>query len=370
MRILVLGNMYPPHALGGYEMSCRDVMDRLRQRGHEIAVLTTRMRLPDVADPPGEREQGGWRDLEVYWDDHRLLDPPEGRQYAIERHNQRALGRALAQHRPDVVFVWNMGALSLGLVTALARTRLPLVYAVCDDWLDYGPKIDPWTRAWRHRPRLARIAGPVLRVPTLLPTDLGGSGAFCFVSAHVRSWAEEHTPWQFPISTVVYSGIDPTDFPPRPPSAEQWRWRLLYVGRIEARKGVEDAIRALALLPSEATLEVVGRADPDHRAQLDGVVAELDLVQRVRFSVAERGRLAATYAAADAVVFRRSGRSLSDSCPSRRWRATPPWWRPRPEAPRSSSRTARTVSLCPSGLRTPSPQRCARWRTTRHCDSG
>ena len=41
-------SMYPPHHYGGYELSCRDVVDRLRARGHKITVLTTNVRVYGV----------------------------------------------------------------------------------------------------------------------------------------------------------------------------------------------------------------------------------------------------------------------------------------------------------------------------------
>ena len=48
-------NMYPPHHLGGYELSCRDVVDRWRDertRGRSSSRRTARVR--GVEDPPGE----------------------------------------------------------------------------------------------------------------------------------------------------------------------------------------------------------------------------------------------------------------------------------------------------------------------------
>ena len=39
MRILVISNLYPPHALGGYEQRCRETVESLRQRGHSVQVL-------------------------------------------------------------------------------------------------------------------------------------------------------------------------------------------------------------------------------------------------------------------------------------------------------------------------------------------
>ena len=36
MRILVLTNHYPPHGYGGYELCCRDVVDRCRKVAPEL----------------------------------------------------------------------------------------------------------------------------------------------------------------------------------------------------------------------------------------------------------------------------------------------------------------------------------------------
>ena len=41
MKILVISNLYPPHSIGGYEERCRQIVDRLIERGHEIRVLTS-----------------------------------------------------------------------------------------------------------------------------------------------------------------------------------------------------------------------------------------------------------------------------------------------------------------------------------------
>jgi hypothetical protein len=59
MRILVLTNFYPPHYVGGYELGCRDVVEGLRARGHQVAVLTSTYK---VYKPRGG--QGVYRWLE------------------------------------------------------------------------------------------------------------------------------------------------------------------------------------------------------------------------------------------------------------------------------------------------------------------
>ena len=41
MRVLTVGNMYPPHHFGGYELVWRSAVEYLRERGHVVRVLTT-----------------------------------------------------------------------------------------------------------------------------------------------------------------------------------------------------------------------------------------------------------------------------------------------------------------------------------------
>jgi len=302
MNVLVLTNMYPPHHYGGYELSCRDVVDRFRARGHEVTVLTSTVRVAGVADPPDERARGVRRDLSLYWDDHRLLSPPVWRRAAIERTNHAALRSALADAQPDVVSVWNMGAMSLGLLTSLIEHDVPIAYNVYDDWLVYGPKLDAWTRLFRRRPRLARAVRARTGVPTTLP-DFPRAGTYCFMSDYIRMRAQRDAGWTPERSTVVLGGIDEADFPPAVPHSKGWTGRLLYAGRIDDRKGIHVAIDALELLPNETTLDIVGRGDDEYRARLDTQIERLGVRDRVLFDVVERDELAARFVDADAFIF-------------------------------------------------------------------
>jgi glycosyltransferase involved in cell wall biosynthesis len=302
MRILVLSNMYPPHHLGGYELSCRDVMDRFRERGHEITVLTTTMRLPGVDDPPDERTDRVRRDLTFYWVDHKLLSPSPWRRLAIERANQAALRSALEDARPDVVSVWNMGAMSLGLLTTLVELDIPIVFAVYDDWLVYGPLLDSWTRLFKGRPRLARFVQQRTGVPTTLP-DMAAAGVYCFMSDYIRRTAVEKSGWTPLNSSVVYGGIDTNDFPPITPESRPWRGHLLSVGRIDERKGLHIALEALAQLQKDVTLEILGAGDARYGTRLEKLTKHLGLLDRVQFGVVPRDELRNRFAAADAFLF-------------------------------------------------------------------
>jgi glycosyltransferase involved in cell wall biosynthesis len=296
-RILVVTNMYPPHHLGGYELSCRDVVERLRARGHEVEVLTSDVRMPGVADVG----DGVARELSIYWDDHDLLSPPLPRRLALERRNRRALRRVLEGFRPDVVSAWNMGAMSLGLLEMVVRRDIPLVLAVCDDWLVYGPQLDAWVRMFASRPVLGRVTSSITGLPTALP-DLSAASV-CFVSDFIRQRARAHSPFGVGDTTVVYSGIDTGDFPIIEAASAAGGGRLLYVGRLDARKGIDTAIQALAQLPPTMSLDVVGPGDDGERRRLVALADELGVTGRVRFATSARSELAARYRAADIFVF-------------------------------------------------------------------
>jgi len=314
-KVLCVTIQYPPHHLGGYEVSCRDVMSRLVARGHQVTVLTSDFRLAGVEDPPDERDGrtpdgvAVRRDLRLYFRDDQLWSPSVLTRLSVERTNQAALRQALDAAQPEVVSVWHLGAVSLGIVSTLVESGLPLVYGISDDWLTYSPVLDAWSRGFRQRPKMAAIVKALCRVPTRVP-DLGRSGSFCFISEFTRQRAEEFTPWTFGDSTVVYSGIDRTLYPPPPDLAaaadaaadRPWRGRLLYVGRYDPRKGIETLLAAMPLLP-DMTLEVQGKGDEGYRRRLEQQVADLGIADRVVFGSARREELADRYRDADAVVF-------------------------------------------------------------------
>ena len=119
---------------------------------------------------------------------------------------------------------------------------------------------------------------------------------FCFVSDHTRRRALDAEPWSYPFSTVVYSGIDHGSFPVVDAKAEQrWRGRLLYVGRLDAWKGVDTLLRALTLLPADTTLTCYGRGGAEQRARLGRLAETLGISERVSFGSLERHELAARY---------------------------------------------------------------------------
>lgn len=295
MRVLTVGNMYPPHHQGGYELVWQACVAELRAHGHDVRVLTTDHREAGVAEPD---EPGVYRELRWYWRDHEFPRLGALARWRLEHANARCFARHVEEFRPDALAWFAMGGMSLGLLEAGRGRGLPALSVACDDWVSYAPLVDQWTRLWAMRPRLARVAGALTGLPTSI--ELATAARWAFLSDALRRRAAHHDE-RFAAGEVVHRGPDAGLFP-RAPEAE-WRWRLLYAGRVEERKGVDTAIRALAGLPAEAELVVDGPADPAHRAELQRLAEELDVASRVRFARSPRERLGEVYAAADVVLF-------------------------------------------------------------------
>jgi glycogen(starch) synthase len=296
VRVLAVGNMYPPHHLGGYELVWRSAMRQLRAEGHDARVLSSDVRMATAeADEPGT-----YRELRWYWRDHAWPRMGWRGRIGLERHNAAVLDRHLAEFSPDVVSWWSMGGMSLALLERVRRAGLPAVAFVADDWLLYGPRVDRWTGPFRRHRQLARLAERATGLPARV--DLDAAARYVLISETVRQRARE-SGLRLADSRVAHLGVDP-DFLGHARPEAPWRWRLLYVGRIDERKGVHDAISALAELPPEATLTVAGDGDPRERERLQGQARALGLAERVEMiGMRTHGQLPEVYGAADVVLF-------------------------------------------------------------------
>jgi glycogen synthase len=279
VRVLCVGNIYPPQAPGGgYELTWRSFVRHLRSRGHEARVLTTVHREPGV-DAPDDPDV--FRELPWYWRDHVFLTLPWRERIALERNAASLLESHVEEFEPDAVNWWGMGGMSLGLIERVRSWGIPAVGVVGDEWMVWGPRADGWLVAARRLGPLARLTG----LPTRVRLD--GAAIWLFNSDVVMR--RSGVPGR-----VEHPGIDDALFTEAPP--RDWSWRLLYLGRMDERKGVHVAIEALNHLPEEATLTLQGRGDPAY-------VETLPITDRVTFSSEPRERLRDVYADHDVVLF-------------------------------------------------------------------
>ena len=305
MRILFITNQYPPHSIGGYALSCQSIVDEFALRRHHTYVLTSDVQLPGVARDPDEASRGVHRDLYLWYRglgrrDPTIPQPPLRERVRFERLNQNVTRRALLEWRPDVVSVWEMGAMSLSTLTLVEQARIPMVVTVHDFWPQYAPAWDPWLRIIERMPWARALLAP-LRMVTTAP-ELSNAHVNV-ISRSLREKLADDSRWNLSDAKVIGFGIDPELFPVLEPERRQWRWRILYVGRLDGAKGLLTLARAMRHLPDEASLEVVGRGDPAIPVQMKTVIEEPATRERVHFTSCPRSELAERYRAADVVVF-------------------------------------------------------------------
>ena len=299
MRVLVVTHDYPPPIAGGYEAMAADVCNGFLARGHEVEVLTSnRQSVPmPQSDAPTVT-----RALRTYYANGECIYPTLRDAIEIERHNLSTLDRVLSTYQPDVVSFWHMGAMSLNLIGAAAERGYALVFVVGDDWMVYGAWADGWHRRFLpdFHPGRARVVRHITGIPTELP-NIPRLGTVCFISEYTRSRAAAHY-GVATLGTVVPPGLVTQFYDNRNPTFS-WNDQLLWVGRVLPSKGILTALRAMAELPRDVNLRVLGLDDVQFSPSVHREIDQLGLRGRVIWAQAKRSDLPGEYRRACATLF-------------------------------------------------------------------
>jgi phosphatidylinositol alpha 1,6-mannosyltransferase len=279
MKILIGGDQYPEYINGAAGFTDR-LARGLAARGHRVTVLW-----PSAVGPPATYTEAG---MNV----HRLRSFPLPRSNGLRVSDPRSSGRAVAAVldtvRPDVVHIQSHMLLGRQLARTAVRGRYPLVatnHFMPENVLDHVPFLDRSNTAvgrWAWRD-LARVYGqadlvtaPTPRAVELLRTAAGLT------------------------AVAISCGIDPERFwqPNRSPRIAVPT--VLFVGRLETEKHIDELLRAFAGLPPDvpARLHIVGSGT--QRDQLVSLADNLGLGGRVTFAGrVEDAELVAAYRSAD-----------------------------------------------------------------------
>jgi len=312
LRIVIVSNLYPPHYIGGYELACRDIVDGLRSRGHQICVVTSSFGTENArVDDDAHRVLELALDFATGTTANRTKDI-----LAIEWNNQSKFRKLLKEFNPDIVFYWNMRGFSLSLVSVSQALGLPSCFYVSDDWLaSWTEQNDYWFGFWSRTPRftLSKAAKPlceralqILRIHTR-PTNLEQCH-FAFASRHMLD-TTHHSGKALSNSVVIYHGVDVTNIVIKQRHDADIH-RLLYVGRLVPDKGAHTAVEAFHILRSNwghmsITLDIVGTGpDNEYLERLRSMIRDYRLQDNVEFlGFARRNTLQQIYNAHDVFIF-------------------------------------------------------------------
>lgn len=308
MRILVLTNLYPPHYVGGYELRCAAITEALRQRGHEVRVLTSNHGLQGTqenTDPHVERS------LRIHgYYGHPWLGLSALKQ--LELHNNNTLQQALGSFLPDVVHVWCMGGLSKSLCLTLQRSGFPTVYDVSDHWILRSLTGDVWLDWWnrskgsfasRIQRMLWTLCGVRQRCDAIAPTNPVRDIRFhrlYFTSARLRELTAQQG-YDVMHGGVIHCPVDTQLFQGAPVTRPLRNW--LWVGRLAEDKGILTALRALLLIQNSVAgeLHVYGKGDDAYVTMLKNFAAGNSLP--VTWHSATPSEMPGVYRAHDALLF-------------------------------------------------------------------
>lgn len=322
MKILVLTNLYPPHYVGGYELRCATITERLRAKGHEVRVLTSNHGLTPAdleksskEEDSESKERGISRALRVHgFFGHPWLGISKLR--FLELYNNEVLQETLQRFKPEIVHVWNMGGISKSLLLTLQKSGIPVVYDVSDHWIARSLKWDVWLRWWNNRQdvsfvnklgrQIAQLVGVRKWMQDQAPTNPVEHIKFqriYFCSKRLKQITLEAG---YPVShgEVIYCPVNTDVFNGEPKTSDQPMHKLLYVGRLSEDKGVMTALRAMYELKDKfsGTLSVYGTGEPHYVEKLKHFVNE-ERLPVVFASVSNPKEMPEVYRNHDALLF-------------------------------------------------------------------
>ncbi len=266
MRILFISNLYPPHFLGGYEILCGQVVETLKQRGHEIMVLTSDHKNKEI--PASQPDAGVLRKLKVYcsFDRKASLQPFARLKTGI--FNFFVTSSVLKRFKPDMVFVWSQLRLTTGSARACQTPGYKCFYTFNDDHIA-GYKNTEFSWAPRRLIKFL-LDQTVFRFNCLDGIDISFSTSIsqrlrdqiCMKGVDVSN------------SRVIYQGIPIEKFPLRTtgPMIPALNPSILYAGQLHHYKGVHTLVKAVHLLAADKfasiNLNIVGSGPEDYLAEL------------------------------------------------------------------------------------------------------
>ncbi len=311
MKILVISNLYPPHGIGGYEERCLHTVNALRERGHDVHVLTSNHQV-EGRDAEGETDV--YRQLYVHgFYGHPWL--PIHKLYELEKDNQASLRKLLDRLQPDVVHVWNMGGITKSLLHTLEAHPTPLVYDISDHWIARSLKADVWLSWWNDPGSIARkvlrnaaaVMGIRKSISKQVPTASVRSLKFkkiYFCSKFMRDLTAKQG---YPVShaDIVYCGVETELFARK--TEYQAPRRFIWVGRLAEDKdpitALKGFLRARGASGEPLELDIFGRGDADYVDRLKGEISKAKAEDYVQIKSATHSEMRQLYAQYDAYIF-------------------------------------------------------------------
>jgi glycosyltransferase involved in cell wall biosynthesis len=295
MRILFLTNYYQIHGSGGEDLSCRQVLAGLNERGHTTLVLTSMHGTNNVP----VQEDGIYRSLYLEMDIVPLRHSITffTKRKAREKHNLQVFESVLRQFNPDIIFIWGMWNLH-NTLPAFAEAKYPdkVVYRFATYWPTLPSQHEFYWRTpgqnWYSRlPKrvlgslaLAMLAKEAQQAP------LSFRHAICVSMATRNILVAAGVPVSH--ARIIHTGLDINHYlnggDQHSLHNDDRRLNLIYAGRIYPEKGIDTVIEAIIKLVNgqgkgDIKLSLAGSGSAEYENHLHQLINQAGLTDNVVF---------------------------------------------------------------------------------------
>ncbi|MDN5354173.1 MAG: hypothetical protein PWQ09_929 [Candidatus Cloacimonadota bacterium] len=270
MRILVLTNYFPPFYFGGYELSCQDMCNYLRKKGHEVFILSGEYGEENVVQNISEIVSGKPVRSLKYID---YNNPSYIQKHKIEITNFKITQEAIKITKPDLIYIWNMRGISIAPVIATQNSGIAKAFEIGDLWP--SSYIKNGISAFIKR-----------KLKSLIPFTIGGKLDLNPIFA-VSEWVAQEMREKYG-SKEIYVYPHPTYEAKRLAQQPEKNINYIYTGRVCADKGVDIAIQAMGELFSEGkiddfTFDIYGSGDEDYLNLCNQLIKKHKAESRIKF---------------------------------------------------------------------------------------
>ncbi len=293
MKILVISELYPPYYLGGYEINCKDTVDALIDRGHQVTLLTSFWGIPEKSiqgniyrildfDRIDLGDGINRNSKKISNLEKRIL---EYKRRYISRRNYSITKTIISKIQPDIVYLWRLQITTTSPALCAQDMGIPTVFRIEDYWLarirlTLNEKTSPVKRLY-YSLILEKRQIERLRLNNLLIISQS------LKNYYINAGFPEDSMKVLPCGLSSDRFRNPADHSYRPFSPQDGTVRLAFIGRLEDQKGPDIAIESIARLGDISHpllhLDIIGTGNQGYLEYLKQLVARLHIQNKVSF---------------------------------------------------------------------------------------
>lgn len=261
MKILVISNYYPPYYMGGYELSCFDTVQFLKKAGHEVTVLT------------GDYKKAS-KNFESIYRKLKYIDykkPSVFNKIEVENFNYEITKETIKEVNPDIVYFWSLRLISLSPIWIVDKLKIKKVFEIGDFWM----------KGFLSKTVFSKVKRGIKNIlPFFYSKDVQIDPVIC-----VSKWMEEEmkTLYGTKRSFIIPNGTKIEKSIKKSKDIMQF----LFTGRIDASKGLDLAIKAMASLKDRKLdlfeFHIYGSGDKPYLEKCKRITKLLDLEKHIFF---------------------------------------------------------------------------------------